>query len=254
MNVSFGTRIILQNKQKQQNEINKRFAYSSQRKFNISMSDAWVGVEKMPELKSAVSKNKIFKIHKKNNEKDNVYTNKEFNLNGKYKVKKNPVYGMTKAIEICTGGVIIGNNGDIAMFHIAPTMENKDFLIIEKKSGNQKKASENPPKDDMGNSIDKFGKSSGGIKNAVIVGGNNQNTRGRGEYSDIVNKAILSKFLERNIPVSSLSDLKFFDCDLFYSSATDTLKIGVNSNKAKLSDLFGDVNLHEKDTIELNFK
>lgn len=251
MNVSFGTRIILQNKEKQQNEINKRFDCSSRRKFNISMSDAWVEVEKMPELKPNVSKNKIFKFHKKNNEKDNIETNKKFNLKGKYKVKKNPVYGITKAIEICTGGVIIGNNGDIAMFHIAPTIENRDFLLTKE---NHNKESANQEKDYMGNSIDKFKKASGGIRNAVIVGGNNQNTRGRGEFSDIINKAIISKFLERDIPFSSLSDFKFFDCDLFYSSATDTLKIGINSKNDKLGDLFGDVNLHEKDTIELKLK
>lgn len=243
MNVSFGTRIILQNKQKQQKEIDKKFSSSSKKKFNVSMSDAWVNVEKMPELKSAVSKNKIFKFHKKNNENDNVYTNKEFNLNGKYKVKKNPKYGMTKAIEICTGGVIIGNNGDIAMFHIAPTIENWSYLDHEK-SGE---------KDYMGISIDKFGKSSGGIRNAVIVGGNEQAGE-RGKLSKTVNDLIIKKFTKKDIPVSTLSDFKFFDCDMFYSSANDTLKIGINSNIDNLDRLFGDVNLHEKDTIELNFK
>lgn len=243
MNVSFGTRIILQNKEKQQNEINKRFDYSSQRKFNISMSDAWVEVEKMPELKPNVSKNKIFKFHKKNNEKDNVYTNKKFNLNGKYKVKKNPKYGMTKAIEICTGGVIIGNNGDIAMFHIAPTIENWSYLDHEK-SGE---------KDYMGISINKFGKSSGGIRNVVIVGGNDKAGE-RGKLSKTVNDLIIKKFTKKDIPVSTLSDFKFFDCDMFYSSANDTLKIGINSKNDKLGDLFGDVNLHEKDTIELKLK
>ena len=126
------------------------------------------------------------------------------------------------------------------MFHIAPTIENYDFLVNSEIWG----------KDYLGSSIDKFEKSSGGIKSAIIVGGKNTNSS-RGELSKTTNELIREKFIKRNIPISTLSDLKFYECDLFYSSADDTLKIGFDSKEKELSNIFGEVYLQENDSIEI---
>lgn len=232
MNVSFGTRIILQDRHKQIDEVNNKFQTLAQRKkINVPMEDSWVEIERLPRTRDDSSKNKSYKVTKKE-----VFKQKE----PEFSPKPYPVYGTTKGIDICSGGIVMGNNGNIAMFHIAPTMENHDFLFNIANWG----------KDYMGNSIDKFEKSSGGIKSAIIVGGKNTNSS-RGELSKTTNELIREKFIKRNIPISTLSDLKFYECDLFYSSADDTLKIGVDSKEKELRNIFGEVNLLEKDSIEI---
>lgn len=232
MNVSFGTRIILQDKNKQIDEVNNRFKDTRQRKkINVAMNDSWVEIEKLPRTRDDSSKNKSYKVTKKEVSKQKW---------PQYSLKPYPVYGTTKGIDICSGGVVIGNNGSIAMFHIAPTVENYDFLFSTKVWG----------KDYMGNSIDKFEKSSGGIKSAIIVGGKNTNSS-RGELSKTTNELIREKFIKRNIPISTLSDLKFYECDLFYSSADDTLKIGVDKKINDIDSTFGEVNLQGNDSVEI---
>lgn len=232
MNVSFGTKIILQERQKQADEVNNKFKdFNRRKKMNVAMNDSWVEIEKLQRTRESSSKNKLYKVAKKK-----IFKQQD----EKAKFKSYPIYGITKGIDICSGGVIIGNNGDIAMFHIAPTVENYDFLANPESWG----------KDYMGNSIDKFEKSSGGIKSAIIVGGKKANSQ-RAELSKTTNKLIREKFKQRNIPISTLSDLKFYECDLFYSSKDDTLKIGFDSKEKELNRIFGEVNLLEKDSIEI---
>lgn len=231
MNVSFGTKIIVQNLKDQRSELQKRFKNQDRKSFNVPMCDFWVDVEDVPKLElKSIKKNHVYKPAK--------------NFpSGKYKMTKNNIYAETNGIDICSGGVIIGNNGKVAMFHIAPTLDNYDLLLGERSE----------TKDYMGSSIDKFKKSADGIRNAVIVGGK-QATKTRDSYSQIINNAIREKFISRDIPVTILSDFKAYECDLFYSSANDTLKIGVNSlyNKNELKDVFGEVIKQENDSIKIN--
>ncbi len=230
MKISFGTKIILQDKIKHNRELNKKFSDPDyKKKINVPMSDAWAEIETLPRMDKVYPKTVRNKMPRSNDIKS-----------GKYQIASQPVYGTTRSVDICTAGVVLGNNGDVAMFHIAPTIENYDILTC----------SAGWKKDHLGASIDKFEKASGGIKSAIIVGGKENNST-RAELSKKTNNLIKDKFVQRNIPLTTLSGLKFSNCDLFYSSKDDTLKIGVAGLGELVRDSFSEVNLQGEDDIEV---
>lgn len=230
MKISFGTKIILQDNVKQLNEVNGKFKDPVyKKKINIPMSEAWTVIDTLPKMEMTYAEKQTHKLHRNNNL-----------TKGKYEITAKPVYGTTSSIDICSAGVVIGNNGEVAMFHIAPTIENYDSLSLAK----------GWERDYMGKSIDKFEKSSGGIKSAIIIGGKKSGSV-REELSKKTYNLIKEKFTKRNIPVSSLSDLNFKKCDLFYSSQDDTLKIGVLGLDNVKGDAFGEVKLADGDSFEV---
>lgn len=224
--LNFGTKIKIQKQEDLREYIAASFPKDMRAKFCEPMCDFWTVIDEMPA--------KIGQKPKNPKQKDiSEYKNK------KYKATKN-IFGATYDIDICSAGVVVGNNGKIAMFHIAPTLDNYDLLI--KKNVFQR--------DCFGKSIDDFSKKANGIKKAIIVGGKTNN-QGIGEYSTKVNNLIRQRFSDRNIPTTILSDFKNYTCDILYSSGNDTLHVGVlgTSNTRKLGDVFAQVQLQKGDFV-----
>lgn len=224
---SFGTNIVIQDRAEQQQEMQKTFPKYLRSQFQESMCDFWTSVNEKP------SNYKIKGLHRPRKPVQISTSDQRY-------LYKKAIFGETRCIDICSGGIVVGNDGKIGMFHIAPTLDNYDNLCN----------SAYIKTDRFGKSIDDFAKKTGGIKKAIIVGGKEPHDT-RESYSKIINKAIRERFEVRDIPTTVLSDFKKSECDLFYSGATDTLKIGVMglTNGEKAKDVFGELKLEKGDSI-----
>lgn len=230
---SFGTRIIIQDMNKLRNKVNGQFSYLCRRKFTEPMCDFWASVNEMPT--SLVSRPKRAVVLKLDKPKKYTYLKQ--------------IFGATNEIDICTGGIVIGNNNKIAMFHIAPTLENYDNLSPDVSVFG----------DCFGKSIDAFSNKSGGIKRAIIVGGKkcSPNTskadNERGEFSTKINSFIRKRFDDRSIKTTILSDFKKYVCDLFYHTGDDTLEIGTSLpvKKGDINEIFGEIKLQSNDSLSI---
>ncbi len=223
--LTFGTRIIVCNRDDLLKDIRSKFSSRGLKAIEEPMCDFRTSVTKLP--------HNIF-LNKKNfNPKP-----KRFMPKKKYKLETDS-YGYTGGIDICTGGIVVGKK-KIGMFHIAPTLDSLDLLRGARG-------------DVLGKSIDDFANKYGEIKKAIIVGGRKwyDYWGARGSESMNVNALIRKRFYDRGISTTILSDFKKAEMDLFYSRKKDRLEIGVlnSSSIPKISDVFGEIALKPNDEL-----
>ena len=230
--ISFGTKIKVVRKNNFQNHIKDSFTNEERKKISVYAEEFWpIAIEKQ-----AIANIKPEKLER-HGQTDT--TNKTCET-------KETICALTEEIDICTAGVLLGNNGKVAMFHIAPTLDNYD-LLMEKRGARY---------DVFGKSIDEFSEKSNGIKKAIIVGrGKNSKQHKSGAISGNVHKLIRNRFAERNIPTTILSNYKFnSDVDIFYHSHDDTLEVGADWFKEDTQNLIGELVLNADDSIEITSK
>lgn len=222
--LSFGTKIVVQSKDEHLKEVHQKIPKHVYKHINEPMCDFWTTVTEKPAI---VKSKKACRYPK-------TMLLKTANLK---KALRKQFLGETSSIDICTAGIIIGNNGKIGMFHIAPTIENFDNLSSWSTNG-----------DILGKSIDDFSKRNKGVKKAIILGGKKPTTE-RSSFSKKVNLEIRKRFEQRNIPTTILSNFKGAEFDILYSGNEDILKIAPLGMPTKLENLFGEISLQEDDLI-----
>ena len=223
--ISFGTQIRVRDRVEHIKYTNNKFSKHVLEALTVPMCDFW----------TVIDEKKLAEVYRDKS----MYKPTKLPL-GKYHVTKNSCCS-TGGIDICTAGVVLGKDGRVGMFHIAPTIENLD-LLLDKSYKNRTL---------LGKSIDEFSQKAGGIKKAIIVGGKKPLEQ-REEFSQKVNKLIRNQFEERGVEMTILSDFKQYLCDIFYRSGDDVLEIGVMNTPSKnnIDTIFGEVVLQADDTIK----